>query len=120
MATFRECFFGQLVYAIKLPEEVIYTDWHSDHLFHPGLILIYESNRHPGKYYAYLFPSAPHEEYQPYLRTSLGDMSRDDSSVTITTAHSLYQFTPGDFDLTPLEKKELILFSQQHFDQMPK
>lgn len=84
-------------------------NFRSTHCGIPGLIALYQSERLAlGKQFITFFPYESGDT-QRYLKTSVGNLEEQNSSMCMITAHSSYSFHADPNCLTDLEKKVLCL-----------
>lgn len=86
-----------------------YADWRTPYIDRSGLLMIYESNSHPGKH-AFVFFTAPASGFPGhYLKTSPGDLETEDGNIIkLTTGNSIYRFRQDD-SCIPSEDMKLLL-----------
>lgn len=98
------------VEAVNTTDGNLYSsdDFRSGYYDAPGMLAIFESEcKNPGKHFVYFFPLEQNNLMQRYLRTSIGDLTQNDTTMTVSTKNSIYKFRIEE-DCMPGDQKTVI------------
>ncbi len=119
MAKLSDTAYGKLIETVNKRTGQPYRDWRRMFMDRPGIILIYESERkRPGRFFINFYPKVEDpilltEQIiacePPRLRTSIGDVEKNDTVIQIETEESRYVFEISDVSLAEYDKGKLEL-----------
>ena len=101
--------FGKFVRCVDTKTGEMHKDWRQDFYGQTGLIVIGESERkHPGWRFVYFYPSV-NGTMQPWFNTPTAAFEETGTGIKLISENSVWTFEFGDFDLSRMDKQELML-----------
>ena len=101
--------FGKFIGCVDKETGRPHTDWRAAYYGYNGVIKLGESERkHPGWRFVYFYPSVEGTE-QPWFNTPTSEYNEEGNRITLTSQNSVWTFEFGEFDMTEVEKQEMIL-----------
>ena len=102
--------FGRFISCVDKHTGKEYSDWRAAYYGCKGVIELRESERkYPGLQFVYFYPSVEGPS-QPYFNTPCAEYKeQDENRFTLTSLNSVWTFEFGEFDMTDVEKQEMLL-----------